>query len=113
MPDEEISYHEESLFAAPQFNENIYEYMRSRETKGRPKPDFLRKQNDITKDMRQTLIDWLSDVVGEYNMSQVGVFCMLQYLIRKLFILLSQLLIDHCPVFMCSESVSSSLELLQ
>ena len=67
--DDEIE-RESRLYGAPQFDQHIYEYMCSRETKIRPKADFLKKQKEITKEMRVILVDWLFEVVGEYTMAQ-------------------------------------------
>uniref|UniRef100_A0A1I7X8R5 Cyclin N-terminal domain-containing protein n=1 Tax=Heterorhabditis bacteriophora TaxID=37862 RepID=A0A1I7X8R5_HETBA len=44
--------------------------MRDRETKVRPKANYMEKQTDITSEMRAILIDWLSDVTQEYNLHQ-------------------------------------------
>ncbi|KJH42048.1 cyclin domain protein [Dictyocaulus viviparus] len=44
--------------------------MRDREVKVRPKSNYMSRQDDINPEMRAILVDWLSDVVLEYNMHQ-------------------------------------------
>lgn len=61
---------EDILFSALEFSEDIYNYMRDREIKVRPKPNYMAKQKDINSEMRTILVDWLSDVVSEYDMQQ-------------------------------------------
>lgn len=61
---------EDIIYANPEFSDDIYRYMRNRETKVRPKPHYMSRQDDINPEMRCILVDWLSDVVQEYKMHQ-------------------------------------------
>ncbi|XGW14231.1 hypothetical protein V3C99_000508, partial [Haemonchus contortus] len=61
---------EDIIYANPEFSDDIYRYMKHREVKVRPKPNYMSKQDDINPEMRAILVDWLSDVVQEYKMHQ-------------------------------------------
>lgn len=61
-PEEQISCH-------PDYDGDIYLYMRDRELRLRPSSRYLRKQTDISSEMRYILIDWLADVTVEYDLS--------------------------------------------
>ncbi|VDD93008.1 unnamed protein product [Enterobius vermicularis] len=56
----------------PDYDSDIYSYMRDREVQVRPSSHYLHKQTDITSEMRYILIDWLADVTEEYGLSLVG-----------------------------------------
>ena len=47
-------------------------YMRKREIELRPKSYYMRKQPEITPEMRFILVDWLIDVTVEYELRNVG-----------------------------------------
>ncbi|KAK5975494.1 Cyclin domain protein [Trichostrongylus colubriformis] len=58
---------EDIIYANPEFSDDIYRYMKHRETKVRPKSNYMSKQDDINPEMRAILVDWLSDVVQEFR----------------------------------------------
>ena len=61
--------------------------MRQRETEVKAKPNYMRKQTDITSEMRSIMVDWFADVVSEYNLQQVHcnllIFIELRYLFME------------------------------
>ncbi|WKY02646.1 hypothetical protein Q1695_016146 [Nippostrongylus brasiliensis] len=61
---------EDIIYSSPEFSDDIYRYMKSREVKVRPKSNYMSRQDDINSEMRAILVDWLSDVVQEYKMHQ-------------------------------------------
>nr|CAA12275.1 Cyclin A [Sphaerechinus granularis] len=52
----------------PEYSEEIYQYLKTAELKHRPKHGYMRKQPDITNNMRCILIDWLVEVSEEYRL---------------------------------------------
>ncbi|PAV62157.1 hypothetical protein WR25_07542 [Diploscapter pachys] len=61
---------DETVFVCQDFDQDIYTYMRQRETEVKAKPNYMRKQTDITSEMRSIMVDWFADVVSEYNLQQ-------------------------------------------
>ncbi|VDM29972.1 unnamed protein product [Toxocara canis] len=51
--------------------DDIYKYMRKRELRIRPRMHYMSKQSDINAEMRHILVDWLADVVTEYDLQLV------------------------------------------
>ena len=47
---------------APEYAQDIDQHLREAEMRTRPKPHYMRKQNDLTQQMRSILIDWLVEV---------------------------------------------------
>lgn len=56
------------VMCSPVYMDDIYIYMRKRELRLRPRPHYMSKQSDINAEMRHILIDWLADVVVEYDL---------------------------------------------
>ncbi|KAM4045509.1 cyclin-A1 [Anomaloglossus baeobatrachus] len=54
------------------------------EVKHRPKPNYMRKQPDITSAMRTILVDWLAEVREEYKLRSETLFLAVNYLDRFL-----------------------------
>ncbi|XP_041458449.1 G2/mitotic-specific cyclin-A-like [Lytechinus variegatus] len=52
----------------PEYSEEIYQYLKMAELKHRPKHGYMRKQPDITNNMRCILVDWLVEVSEEYRL---------------------------------------------
>lgn len=52
----------------PEYAEEIYQYLKTAESKHRPKHGYMRKQPDITNSMRCILVDWLVEVSEEYRL---------------------------------------------
>lgn len=55
------------LDSDPEYNLDVYNYLRSIEKKHVAKWNYLRKQPDITPSMRSILVDWLVEVTEEYK----------------------------------------------
>ncbi|VDK46449.1 unnamed protein product [Anisakis simplex] len=50
------------------YMDDIYNYMRKQELRLRPRTHYISKQSDINEEMRYILVDWLADVVLEYEL---------------------------------------------
>ncbi|CAF0759083.1 unnamed protein product [Rotaria sp. Silwood1] len=59
---------EQVLINVDEYASEILMYLRKRENASRPKPNYMRKQTELTWDMRAILIDWLSEVADEYKL---------------------------------------------
>ncbi|CAM4863952.1 unnamed protein product [Rotaria socialis] len=59
---------EQVLINVDEYASEILMYLRKREHSSRPKPNYMRKQTELTWDMRAILIDWLSEVADEYKL---------------------------------------------
>lgn len=55
---------ENVLFNLIDYRDDCMEYMRHLELELRPDPGYMRKQVDISSDMRAILVDWLVDVIN-------------------------------------------------
>ena len=51
------------IFVVPEYAAEIDSHLREAEMRTRPKPNYMRKQNDLTPQMRSILIDWLVEVI--------------------------------------------------
>lgn len=56
----------------------------SKQVKYRPKPYYMRKQPDITTEMRAILVDWLVEVGEEYKLRTETLYLAVNYLDRFL-----------------------------
>lgn len=61
--------HEDRMHCHPDYKKDIYHYMRAKERIVCPRPNYMSKQTDINTEMRLVLVDWLTDVVAEYDLS--------------------------------------------
>ncbi|XP_024035133.1 putative cyclin-A3-1 isoform X2 [Citrus sinensis] len=69
------------------YSSSIYKHLRSLEIedKTRPLPNYLEKvQNDISINMRQTLVDWLVEVLEEYKLVSDTLYLTVSYVDRFL-----------------------------
>lgn len=57
-----------NLYDFAEYSKDVYEYLREAEVRHHPKPTYMRKQADITLDMRSILVDWLVEVAEEYRL---------------------------------------------
>lgn len=57
-----------NLYDYAEYSKDVYEYLREAEVKHQPKPNYMRKQADISLDMRSILVDWLVEVGEEYKL---------------------------------------------
>lgn len=56
------------LINVDEYAPEILLYLKEREQSCRPKANYMRKQAELTWDMRAILIDWLSEVADEYKL---------------------------------------------
>ncbi|UJR35571.1 hypothetical protein I4U23_028324 [Adineta vaga] len=59
---------EQVLINVDEYASEILMYLKEREHASRPKSNYMRKQTELTWDMRAILIDWLSEVADEYKL---------------------------------------------
>jgi cyclin-A len=79
-----IQEDEHVLMSCIEFRDDILEYMRTMEIQNRPKPNYMRKQQDINASMRSILIDWLVEVSEEYKLNQETLYLAVNYTDRFL-----------------------------
>jgi len=72
------------ILTVPEYEEDIYAYLRQAETNNRPKPGYMRRQQDITSSMRSILVDWLVEVSEEYKLHRETLFLAVNYIDRFL-----------------------------
>nr|CAG4651888.1 EOG090X07KR [Triops cancriformis] len=63
---------------------DLHRYLRTSELRFRPKPNYMRKQPDITPAMRSILVDWLVEVAEEYKLNGETLFLAVSYIDRFL-----------------------------
>ncbi|KAH8322860.1 hypothetical protein KR059_009180 [Drosophila kikkawai] len=74
----------ERFFEVVQYQRDILNNFRESEKKHRPKPHYMRRQNDINHNMRSILIDWLVEVSEEYKLDTETLYLSVSYLDRFL-----------------------------
>ncbi|KAH8239252.1 hypothetical protein KR032_002357 [Drosophila birchii] len=74
----------ERFFEVVQYQRDILTNFRESEKKHRPKPHYMRRQNDINHNMRCILIDWLVEVSEEYKLDTETLYLSVSYLDRFL-----------------------------
>lgn len=62
----------------------IQDYLREAEMRHRPKPMYMRKQQDISHSMRTILVDWLVEVGEEYRLQNETLCLAVSYIDRFL-----------------------------
>uniref|UniRef100_A0A8C3KPZ4 Cyclin A1 n=3 Tax=Charadriiformes TaxID=8906 RepID=A0A8C3KPZ4_9CHAR len=67
-----------------EYAEDIHQYLREAEVRFRPKPNYMRKQPDITTGMRAILVDWLVEVGEEYKLRTETLYLAVNFLDRFL-----------------------------
>ncbi|XP_052793295.1 G2/mitotic-specific cyclin-A-like [Mya arenaria] len=72
------------ILTAPEYEADIYRYLRETETKNRAKPGYMKRQQDITSSMRSILVDWLVEVSEEYKLHRETLFLAVNYVDRFL-----------------------------
>lgn len=72
------------ILTVPEYEEDIYSYLRQVESKKRAKPDYMARQQDITLTMRNILVDWLVEVSEEYRLHRETLFLAVNYIDRFL-----------------------------
>ncbi|EMP38571.1 Cyclin-A2 [Chelonia mydas] len=68
----------------PDYIEDIYTYLREMEVKCKPKVGYMKKQPDITNNMRAILVDWLVEVGEEYKLQNETLHLAVNYIDRFL-----------------------------
>jgi len=72
------------IFTAPEYNQDIYKYLRGAEHKHLAKWNYMGKQPDITHSMRGILVDWLVEVSEEYKLQTETLYLAVNYIDRFL-----------------------------
>jgi len=72
------------VFSAPEYAEDIYNYLRKSEIKNMPKQNYMSKQPDISHSMRSILVDWLVEVGEEYKLNTETLYLAVSYIDRFL-----------------------------
>lgn len=67
-----------------EYKDEILSYMRRLELENRPKSSYMKKQMDITSNMRSILIDWLVEVCEEYKLNVETLYLAVNYTDRFL-----------------------------
>jgi len=67
-----------------EYREDILAYMRKMERTNRPKPSYMKKQQDISSSMRSILVDWLVEVSEEYKLNTETLYLAVDYTDRFL-----------------------------
>ncbi|NXC38378.1 CCNA2 protein, partial [Penelope pileata] len=68
----------------PEYISDIHTYLREMEVKCRPKIGYMKKQPDITNNMRAILVDWLVEVGEEYKLQNETLHLAVNYIDRFL-----------------------------
>nr|XP_056711397.1 cyclin-A2 [Euleptes europaea] len=68
----------------PDYIEDIFKYLREMEMKCKPKVGYMKKQPDITNNMRAILVDWLVEVGEEYRLQNETLHLAVNYIDRFL-----------------------------
>jgi len=76
--------HTVDISTTPEYSQDIYQYLKMKETEDMPKPLYMRKQPHITFNMRTILVDWLVEVAGEYNLCAETLHLTFSYIDRFL-----------------------------
>nr|CAH7722226.1 unnamed protein product [Callosobruchus chinensis] len=74
----------DAFFDVEEYRETIYKYLREHEWKHRPKPGYMKKQPDVTSDMRTILVDWLVEVTEEYRLRTESLYLAVNFIDRFL-----------------------------
>ncbi|NXT26265.1 CCNA2 protein, partial [Syrrhaptes paradoxus] len=68
----------------PDYVSDIHTYLREMEVKCKPKMGYMKKQPDITNNMRAILVDWLVEVGEEYKLQNETLHLAVNYIDRFL-----------------------------
>lgn len=74
----------EDLYACVVYKDDIFKYLKHRETLFKPKPQYMRRQPDVTYAMRTILVDWLVEVGEEYKLNPPSLFLTVSFVDRFL-----------------------------
>ncbi|XP_013774890.1 G2/mitotic-specific cyclin-A-like [Limulus polyphemus] len=73
-----------NILFVPEYAHDIYHHLLDFEKKFCPKPNYMRKQPDITHGMRSILVDWLVEVAEEYKLHTETLYLAVSYIDRFL-----------------------------
>ncbi|XP_076312875.1 G2/mitotic-specific cyclin-A-like [Tachypleus tridentatus] len=73
-----------NILYVPEYADDIYRHLLDFEKKFCPKPNYMRKQPDITHGMRSILVDWLVEVAEEYKLHTETLYLAVSYIDRFL-----------------------------
>lgn len=79
-----IEERENLLVNCDEYKDEILNYMRQEELENRAKPNYMKKQQDITGSMRSILVDWLVEVSEEYKLNVETLYLAVNYTDRFL-----------------------------
>ncbi|XP_015272579.1 PREDICTED: LOW QUALITY PROTEIN: cyclin-A2 [Gekko japonicus] len=68
----------------PDYIDDIFKYLKEMEVKCKPKVGYMKKQPDITNNMRAILVDWLVEVGEEYKLQNETLHLAVNYIDRFL-----------------------------
>ncbi|XP_050934652.1 cyclin-A1 isoform X2 [Lates calcarifer] len=74
----------EGVLCVSEYADDIHRHLRESEVKLRPRPGYLEKHPEITSSMRVILVDWLVEVVQEYQLHSETLYLAVNYLDRFL-----------------------------
>nr|XP_002125998.2 cyclin-A2 [Ciona intestinalis] len=72
------------IYGLSEYATEIFQHLREAEQLHRPKPNYMRKQQDITVGMRAILVDWLVEVADEYKLHTETTHLAVNYIDRFL-----------------------------
>uniref|UniRef100_A0A6P7GC24 G2/mitotic-specific cyclin-A-like n=1 Tax=Diabrotica virgifera virgifera TaxID=50390 RepID=A0A6P7GC24_DIAVI len=72
------------FFEMEEYRSDIYHYLREHELRNRPKPGYMKKQPDVSSNMRTILVDWLVEVAEEYKLHTETLYLAVNYIDRFL-----------------------------
>ncbi|CAJ1063838.1 cyclin-A1 isoform X3 [Xyrichtys novacula] len=72
------------VLCVSQYAQDIHWHLREKEVQLKPQPGYLDKHPEITNDMRVILVDWLVEVVQEYDLRPETLHLAVNYLDRFL-----------------------------
>lgn len=75
---------QDSVFSVSEYADEIFYHLRVAEKRNRPKANYMRKQQDITGNMRAILVDWLVEVAEEYKLHTETTHLAVNYIDRFL-----------------------------
>ncbi|NWU63884.1 CCNA2 protein, partial [Pterocles burchelli] len=83
-PEEEEEEKKTNVNNVPDYVSDIHTYLREMEVKCKPKVGYMKKQPDITNNMRAILVDWLVEVGEEYKLQNETLHLAVNYIDRFL-----------------------------
>ncbi|KAF7283214.1 cyclin A [Rhynchophorus ferrugineus] len=79
-----VDKNKDELFTMEEYSSDVYRYLREHELRNRAKPGYMKKQPDVTANMRSILVDWLVEVAEEYKLHTETLYLAVNYIDRFL-----------------------------